>query len=98
MGLGAGKFPRRGWGQRGGRGTYVVVYPQFFGDHAFAHVEALEEDCSGCQRQLREFEEYPGLYDEVDALRPEVALLWGSKTIYDRGRTEDLLLCEKPLT
>lgn len=86
MGLGAGKFPRRGWGQRGGvvgRGTYVLVYTQFFGDHAFAHVEALEEDCSGRQRQLWEFEEYAGLYDEVDALRPEAALFCGSKTIHD---------------
>jgi len=59
------------------------MYTQFFRDHAFAHIKALEKDSSGSQRQLREFEHDAGLYDKIDAFRPAAALFCWRKPIYD---------------
>jgi hypothetical protein len=75
-----------------------MVYTHFLRDHAFAHVEALEEDSSGSQRQLWQFEQNAGLYDEVDALRPAAAFFLWRKTVHDRGRAEDFFFGKKPLT
>lgn len=66
-------------------------------DEGGAHEEAIEEDGSGREGELGQFEHYANLPNKVDAFAPYLLLLVGWQSILYRGRVCQLLLGEQPL-
>lgn len=60
-----------------------MVKSAFLRDHTKAHVEAMEKDGGRTEGQLRNFEEYSSLYDEIDSLGTSTTLLQRREPIKD---------------